>query len=74
MTVSRELAGYKMDLVGVHKVSLEGGGTEPAGEYLHCCILYIYIYIHTVCIYIYGKCVENKNFNSKYTHRQMSRL
>jgi hypothetical protein len=28
-TVSRELARYKLDLVGVQ----EGGGTEPAGEY-----------------------------------------
>jgi hypothetical protein len=33
MTVSRELARYKLHLVGVHKVRLEGGGTEPAGEY-----------------------------------------
>jgi hypothetical protein len=33
MTVSRELAGYKLDLVGVQEVRWEGGGTEPAGEY-----------------------------------------
>jgi hypothetical protein len=32
MTVSRELARYKFDLVGV-QVRWEGGGTEPAGEY-----------------------------------------
>jgi hypothetical protein len=32
MTVSRELATYKLDLVGVQKVRWEGGGTEPAGE------------------------------------------
>jgi hypothetical protein len=32
-TVSRELARYKLDLVGVHEVRWEGGGTEPAGEY-----------------------------------------
>jgi exonuclease III len=32
-TVSRELAGYKLDLVGVQEVRWEGGGTEPAGEY-----------------------------------------
>jgi hypothetical protein len=32
MTVSRELARYKLDLVGV-QVRWEGGGTEPAGEY-----------------------------------------
>jgi hypothetical protein len=31
--VSRELARYKLDLVGVRKVRWEGGGTEPAGEY-----------------------------------------
>jgi exonuclease III len=33
MTVSRELARYKLDLVGVKKVRWEGGGTEPAGKY-----------------------------------------
>jgi hypothetical protein len=33
MTVSRELARYKLDLVGVQEVRWEGGGTEPAGEY-----------------------------------------
>jgi hypothetical protein len=33
MTVSRELVGYKMDLVGVQEVRWEGGGTKPAGEY-----------------------------------------
>jgi exonuclease III len=33
MTISRELARYKMDLVGVQEVRWEGGGTEPAGEY-----------------------------------------
>jgi hypothetical protein len=33
MTVSRELARYKLDVVGVQEVRLEGGGTEPAGEY-----------------------------------------
>jgi exonuclease III len=32
-TVSRELARYKLDLVGVQEVRCEGGGTEPAGEY-----------------------------------------
>jgi exonuclease III len=32
MTVSRELARYKLDLVGVQEVR-EGSGTEPAGEY-----------------------------------------
>jgi hypothetical protein len=33
MTVSRELARYKLDLVLVQEVRWEGGGTEPAGEY-----------------------------------------
>jgi hypothetical protein len=28
MTVSRELARYKLDLVGVQEVRWEGGGTE----------------------------------------------
>jgi hypothetical protein len=32
MTVSRELARYKIDLVGV-QVRWEGGGTEPVGEH-----------------------------------------
>jgi hypothetical protein len=32
MTVLRELARYKLDLVGV-QVRWEGGGTEPMGEY-----------------------------------------
>jgi hypothetical protein len=31
MTVSRELARYKLDLVGVQVVRWEGSGTEPAG-------------------------------------------
>jgi hypothetical protein len=33
VTAPRELAGYKLDLVGVQEVRWEGGGTEPAGEY-----------------------------------------
>jgi hypothetical protein len=33
MTVSRELARYKLDLVEVQEVRLDRGGTEPAGEY-----------------------------------------
>jgi hypothetical protein len=33
MTVSRELARYKLDLVGVQEVRWEGSGIEPAGEY-----------------------------------------
>jgi hypothetical protein len=34
MTVSRELARYKLDLVRVQEVRWEGGGTEPAREYI----------------------------------------
>jgi hypothetical protein len=33
MTVSRQLARCKLDLVGVQEVRWEGSGTEPAGEY-----------------------------------------
>jgi hypothetical protein len=33
MAVSRELARYKLDLVGVREVRWECSGTEPAGEY-----------------------------------------
>jgi hypothetical protein len=33
MTVLRELARYKLDLVGVQEVRWEGGGTEPAVDY-----------------------------------------
>jgi hypothetical protein len=33
LTVSREPARYKLDLVGVQEVRWEGSGTEPAGEY-----------------------------------------
>jgi hypothetical protein len=39
LTVSRELARYKLDLVGVQEVRWEGGGIEPAGE----------------CTFFYGK-------------------
>jgi exonuclease III len=34
MTVSRELARYKLDLVGVQEVRWEGNGTEPATHFL----------------------------------------
>jgi hypothetical protein len=36
-TVSRELARYKLDLVGVQELGWEGGGTEPAGKYSFFC-------------------------------------
>jgi exonuclease III len=32
-TVSKELSGYRLDLVGVQEVRWEGSGTVPAGEY-----------------------------------------
>jgi hypothetical protein len=33
MTVARELAGYKLDLVGVQEVRWDKGGTVRAGDY-----------------------------------------
>jgi hypothetical protein len=33
MTLLRELARYKLDLVGVQEVRWGGGGTQPVGEY-----------------------------------------
>jgi hypothetical protein len=33
ITVLRELARYKLDLVGVQEIRWEGSGTKPAGEY-----------------------------------------
>jgi hypothetical protein len=33
VTVSKELSKCKLNLVGVHEIRWEGGGTEPAGEY-----------------------------------------
>jgi hypothetical protein len=33
VTVARELARYKLDLVGVQKVRWDKGGTVRAGEY-----------------------------------------
>jgi hypothetical protein len=47
MTVSRELARYKLDLVRVQEVRWEGSGTEPAGEYT----------------FFYGKGNENHELN-----------
>jgi hypothetical protein len=34
ITVSRKLAKYKLDLVGVQEVRREGSGTEPVGEHI----------------------------------------
>jgi hypothetical protein len=48
MTVPRELARYKLDLVGVQEVRWEGSGTELAGEYT----------------FFYGKGNENHEFGT----------
>jgi hypothetical protein len=33
MTGSREVSGYRLDLVGMQEVRWEGRGTAPAGDY-----------------------------------------
>jgi hypothetical protein len=35
ITVLRELSKYNLDLVGMQEVRWEGGGTEPAGNYIY---------------------------------------
>jgi hypothetical protein len=35
MTVARELARYKLDLVGVQEVRWDEGGTVRAGDYVY---------------------------------------
>jgi hypothetical protein len=37
MTVVSKISKYKLDLVGVHEVGWDRGGTEPAGEYTFSC-------------------------------------
>jgi exonuclease III len=37
LTVTRELARYKLDLVGVQEVRWEKGGTVRAGDYTFFC-------------------------------------
>jgi hypothetical protein len=37
MTVARELARYKLDLVGVQEVRWDKGGTVRAGDYTFFC-------------------------------------
>jgi hypothetical protein len=34
MTIAKEIPNYKSDLVRVQEVRWDGGGTEPAGEYI----------------------------------------
>jgi hypothetical protein len=53
-TVSRELARYKLDLVGVQEVRWEGSGTEPAGE----------------CTFFYGKGNENHELGSFFLFKE----
>jgi hypothetical protein len=35
--VAEEISKYMLDLVGLQEVRLDGGGTEPAGEYTFFC-------------------------------------
>jgi hypothetical protein len=56
MTVSREVARYKLYLVGVQEVRWEGGGTKPAGEYT----------------FFYGKGNENHGLGtSSFVHKRI---
>jgi hypothetical protein len=59
MTILRELARHKLDLVGVQEVRWEGSGTEPAGEYT----------------FIYGKGKENHELGTGFfVHQQLRGL
>jgi hypothetical protein len=35
--VAKEILEYKLDLLGVREVRLDGGATEPAGKYIFFC-------------------------------------
>jgi hypothetical protein len=56
MTVSRELARYKLDLVRVLEVRRDGGGTKPVGE----------------STFFYGKGIENHDLGTRFSvHRRI---
>jgi hypothetical protein len=54
-SLMRELARYKLDLVGVQEVRWEGGGTKPAGEYT----------------FFYGKGNENYELGSFFVRKRI---
>jgi hypothetical protein len=51
-TVTKEISKCKLDLVGVQEVRWDGGGTEPAGEY----------------IFFYGKVNENRELGTGFSY------
>jgi exonuclease III len=56
MAASRELARYKLDLVGVQEVRWESGRTEPAGEYT----------------FFFGRAYENHELGTgSYVHKRI---
>jgi hypothetical protein len=37
MTIVKDISKCKLDLVGIHEVRWDGGGTKPPGEYTFFC-------------------------------------